>query len=77
MGTFEIIIFSYVDIGSFFIAVILGQYVSYKKMQSTFSCNNLIAIIILLVLYLCFLVFTFFTPHIALFKDPITGIFGI
>lgn len=69
--------FAIVDIGSFFIAVILGQYVSYKKMQSTFSCNNLIAIIILLVLYLCFLVFTFFTPHIALFKDPITGIFGI
>lgn len=69
--------FAIVDISSFFIAVILGQYVAYKKMQSKFSCNNLIAIIILLILYLCFLIFTFFPPHIALFKDPITGMSGI
>lgn len=69
--------FAIVDIGSFFIAVVLGQYVAYQKMQSTFYCNNLIAIIILLVLYLCFFIFTFFPPHIGLFKDPITGMFGI
>ena len=69
--------FAIIDISSFFIAVALGQYVSYKKMQSASSCNNLIAIIILLVLYLCFLIFTFYPPHIGLFKDPITGMFGI
>lgn len=69
--------FAIVDIGSFFIAVVLGQYVAYQKIKSTFFCNNLIAIIILLVLYLCFLIFTFFPPHINLFKDPITGMFGI
>lgn len=69
--------FAIIDISSFFIAVALGQYVSYKKMQSASSCNNLIAIIILLVLYLCFLNFTFYPPHIGLFKDPITGMFGI
>lgn len=69
--------FAIIDISSFFIAVVLGQYVAYQKMQSKSSCNNLIAIIILLVLYLCFLIFTFFPPHIALFRDPITGIFGI
>lgn len=69
--------FAIIDISSFFIAVVLGQYVAYQKMQSKSSCNNLIAIIILLVLYLCFLIFTFSPPHIALFRDPITGIFGI
>lgn len=69
--------FAIADISSFFIAVALGQYVAYQKMQSKSSCNNLIAIIILLVLYLCFLIFTFFPPHIALFRDPITGVFGI
>ena len=69
--------YAIIDISSFFIAVVLGQYISYKKMQSTFYCNNKIAIIILLVLYLCFLIFTFFPPHIALFYDLITGIFGI
>ena len=37
----------------------------------------IVSIIILLVLCLCFFAFTFFPPHIALFKDPITGMFGI
>ena len=69
--------FAIIDIISFFIAVALGQYVTYKKIQSASSCNNLIAIIILLVLYLCFLIFTFYPPHISLFKDSITGMFGI
>lgn len=69
--------FAIIDISSFFIAVVLGKYVAYQKMQSKSYCNNLIAIIILLVLYLCFLIFTFFPPHIALFRDPITGMFGI
>lgn len=69
--------FAIVDISSFFIAVVLGQYVAYQKMQSKFSCNYLMAIIIFLILYLCFLIFTFFPPHIALFRDPITGMFGI
>ena len=69
--------FAIVDIGSFFIAVALGQYVSYLKMQSESSCNNIIPIIILLVLCLCFFIFTFFPLYIALFEDPITGLFGI
>ena len=69
--------FAIVDITSFFIAVVLGQYVAYKKMKLKSSCNKVIAIIILLVLYFCFLIFTFFPPHIALFKDPITGMFVI
>ena len=59
--------FAIVDITSFFIAVVLGQYVAYKKMKLKSSCNKVIAIIILLVLYFCFLIFTFFPPHIALF----------
>ena len=69
--------FAIVDIGSFFIAVALGQYVAYQKMKSQSSCNKLVPIIVLLVLYLSFVVFTFFPPHIALLKDPITGMFGI
>ena len=69
--------FAIVDISSFFIAVALGQYVAYKKMKSKSFCNKVIAIIILIVLYFCFIIFTFFPPHIALFKDPITAMFGI
>lgn len=69
--------FAIVDIGSFFIAVVLGQYVAYQKMLSKFYCNCRMPIIILLIVYLCFLIFTFIPPHIALFKDPITGMSGI
>lgn len=69
--------FAIVDIASFFIAVALGQYIAYRKMESQFSCNKLVPIIILFVLYLCLFIFTFFSPHIALFQDPITGMFGI
>ena len=53
--------FAIVDISSFFIAVVLGQYVAYKKMSLKSSCNKLTAIITLLVLYLCFLIFHIYT----------------
>jgi hypothetical protein len=63
--------FAILDISSFFVAVILGEYVTYKKIMSNSSCNNFISIIILLILCLCFIIFTFYPPHIALFKSPI------
>ena len=69
--------FAIVDIGSFFIAVALGQYVAYQKMKLAVSCNKIVPVIVLLVLCLFFWIFTFFTPNIGLFKDPITGMFGI
>lgn len=69
--------FAIVDISSFFIAVVLEQYISYKKIQSKFSCNKIKVITILIIMYLCFLIFTFIPPNIGLFKDPITGMFGI
>ena len=58
-----------VDVSIFFIAVALGQYVSYKLMKTKFHGNNITATIILLVLLLCFVIFTFFPPNIALFND--------
>ena len=69
--------FAIVDISSFFLAVTLGQYVAYQKMQLTVSCNKIIPIIVLVVLCLCFFVFTFFPPHIGLFKDPVSSMLGI
>lgn len=69
--------FAILDIGSFFIAVILGEYVTYKSINSKPYCNNIIAIIILLILFTFFIAFTFLPPHIGLFKDPISGMFGI
>lgn len=68
---------AFIDISSFFIAVIIGEFVSYLLMINNFKCNDLIAKIILLILIICFIIFTFVTPQIGLFKDPITGIYGI
>lgn len=67
----------FIDIASFFIAVILGEYLAYKLMISNFKCNNIIATIILTIILICFIVFTYCTPHIALFKDPVTNQYGI
>ena len=65
------------DIASFIIAVILGEYVAYKIMTSYFICNINIAIIFLTILFFSFIVFTYNTPKIGLFKDPITNQYGI
>lgn len=67
----------FIDIASFFVAVILGEYLAYKLMTSNFRCNNIIAIIILASIFICFIVFTYFTPKIEIFKDPVTNQYGI
>lgn len=69
--------FAILDIGSFFVAVVLGEYVSKKIMTSDFKCNKALSIITLIILLLCFIIFTYFPPKIGLFKDPITNSYGI
>lgn len=66
-----------IDISSFFIATILGEFVSYVLIINNFKCSNKIAIIVLIILFVCFTIFTFYTPKIGLFKDPITNKYGI
>lgn len=66
--------FAILDIGSFFVAVILGEYVAYKIMTNDeykLKCNKRIAVIGLICILLCFIIFTYLPPHIGLFKDPI------
>lgn len=66
-----------IDITSFFIATMLGEFIAYLLIVNKFKCNNIIAIITLISLFLSFIIFTYFTPNIGLFKDPITGEYGI
>ena len=66
-----------IDILSFFISVTLGEYVTYKMITTYFKCNDKISIIILIVLLICFVIFTFYTPKIGLFKDPVSRNYGI
>ena len=69
--------FAILNILTFLFSVILGEFLAYKIIVSSCSCNNKIAIIILVILFLCFIVFTFSPPEIGLFKDPVTGKYGI
>jgi hypothetical protein len=66
-----------IDISSFIIAIILGEYISYDLIQSSFKCNTKISIIIIIILLLCFLFFTYNPPKIQLFQDPLTGLYGL
>lgn len=69
--------FAFINIAIFFFSVVLGEFFAYKSMFSSFSCNNKVAIIVLVTLFLCFIIFTYFTPQIGLFKDPVSGKYGI
>ena len=69
--------YAILDIGSFFVAVFLGEFVSCKKVFFMNNCNNFIAIGVICVLLLCFILFTYFPPKINYFKDPITNNYGI
>ena len=62
--------FDILNILTFVFAVILGEYVAYKIILSYFSCNKKIAIIILILLFLSFIIFTYIPPKIGLFKSP-------
>lgn len=66
-----------IDIGSFFVATILGEFIAYALIVNKFKCKNIIAIIALIILFISFVFFTFNAPKIGLFKDPITNGYGI
>lgn len=66
-----------IDISLFFVATILGEYVAYKLMNSTFKCNTKIAIFVLIFIGVCFVTFTYSAPELGIFKDPITGQYGL
>ena len=64
--------FAFLDTGVF-----LGEYVTFKQMKKDEKCNKFIAISVLTVLLFCFMFFTYNAPHIGLFRDPVSGGYGI
>ena len=68
-----------IDISTFVVAVIIGQISSYKllthkKLSENF---NRISLILLVLLGIAFVLFTFYPPQLLVFRDPITGKYGI
>jgi Family of unknown function (DUF6512) len=68
-----------VDIATFMIAVIVGQIVSYRlfKQDKPSKRAETIAIIMIALLAIVFITFTFYPPHLPIFRDSNTGQFGI
>jgi hypothetical protein len=68
-----------VDLSSFFIAVIIGQIVSYKLWSSLRlpKAFNWLGLTMITIGVLLFAFFTFYPPHVGIFQDPITGGYGI
>ncbi len=60
-----------IDISSFFVSAILGEFTAYLLIVNNFKCNNIIAIIVLTIVFLLFAIFTFCPLKIGLFKSPI------
>ncbi|MFW6105104.1 MAG: DUF6512 family protein [Chloroflexota bacterium] len=67
------------DIAIFVIAVIVGQLVSYKLLTASPlpARLNRFAPIALVILGILFVLFTFYPPQVPLFRDSVTGAYGI
>ncbi len=64
------------NISSFFISTIIEEYYTYKYIN-TKTCSNVLSTIILVLLLILFIIFTFNPPHINLFIDPINKTYGV
>ena len=67
-----------IDIGLLIVGAILCQLISLKLMKKNMSnILNKIGFITFLSIGAIFILFTFKTPHLPIFKDPSKGIYGI
>ena len=67
------------DIISLLLALILGQSLAlhlYKNIKTT-NTKFIIGILIIIAIIICTVMFTFYPPHIPLFKDSVSGLYGI
>lgn len=68
-----------VNIGIFFVSAAVAYFYEAKRLKAPDRplINNSIASLLMLCLAVAFMLLTFFPPHIPLFKDPISGAYGI
>ena len=69
--------YDFLNIATFVIAVILGEYITYLLTFNHIDCNKSSSVITLILLAFVFLIFTFNPPKINLFKSPIDNSYGI
>ena len=69
--------YAFLNILTFALSVIIGEYAAYILTINNFTFNKIFCISILILLTVSFFVFTFKPPKINLFKDPINGSYGM
>lgn len=69
--------FALLNIASFIFSVLLAEYITYVKMKYNSICNTKVSIVILTLIFISFILFTYFPPKINYFKDPVTNNYGI
>lgn len=68
----------YINIAIFFVSLFIAYAYETRALQKDTPCKHpLLAYTVLIVIGLLFVIFTFKTPHLELFKDPIDGSYGI
>ncbi|MBR5314037.1 MAG: hypothetical protein IKU45_01335 [Clostridia bacterium] len=69
----------WLNIGIFFVAAAITFYAETKLLKkNTLSCSHpYVPLGIICLVGIMFIVFTFFPPHINIFKDPLTNTYGI
>ena len=73
----------WLNIAFFFISAAIAYIYEARLLRSDkaagcyFPCRSKAAVAALLAIALCFVLFTFLTPEIGIFKDPVTGAYGI
>ena len=69
--------YAFVNILTFILSVIVGEYVAYILTINNLTFNKIFCISILILFTISFIIFTFNPPKINLFKDPLNGSYGI
>jgi hypothetical protein len=69
----------WINIAIFFISAAITYVYETRLFNSEKPCSNSpkLAIAAFSILSVCFFIFTFLTPEIGIFKDPLTGTYGI
>lgn len=72
--------FSIINILIFIISIILGEWIAYRLMREESESTTLTKVLagaIILFFLICFIVFTYYTPEVNLFRDFRTGVYEI
>lgn len=66
--------YAFLNISTFILSIIIGEYVAYILTINNFTLNKIFCIFLLILFTISFFVFTFYPPKINIFKDPITNL---